>query len=418
MPYLGSTGTVRPNPAISCTDAGADVWKERVARRATAFGAAVAGSGAFLSLVNAVSLPRLPRAAASGAVIAVCIPARNEASTLPALIHDLRQQRGVPHMRVYVLDDASTDNTFERAEAAAAGDHRFLVRRSEREPPPGWLGKQAACHALSRAALAAGAEVLIFLDADVRLHPDAVACSCQALERSEAGAVSVWPYQSAGSLPEMLVQPLLAWSWMSTLPIVLSNRSLRPSTVVACGQFLVFRPAAYTRAGGHQAVAASLTEDLALVRKVRDAGIHSALITGGEHARSRMYHSAKEIRSGYGRWLSSAFGGPAGAAGVALLLVLAYLVPPFAAVFGTGPTRRFGMAGYVAAVVSRTASAATEQGSFPRLRTRDALAALLHPASIAAYLYLLCSSLRQNQTARTHWKGRPLRQGQAQDLGS
>ncbi|MCW4355410.1 glycosyltransferase [Hoyosella sp. YIM 151337] len=383
---------------------------------AVTFGATLAGAGAAFALLNAATTPRLrtvapPRQVAAS--IAVCIPARNEEGTLPRLIADLRVQRGVSDMRVYVLDDASTDETAVAARTAIAGDSRFTLRSWRAEPPPGWLGKQAACHELSRTALAAGADVLVFVDADVRLGPGAIAAACSALERSDAGAVAVWPSQTAGSCAELLTQPLLAWSWMTTLPVAVSNRSLKPSLAVGCGQFLVFTARAYDEAGGHAAVANSLTEDLAITRNVRRSGNRTRLVSGAGHCECRMYTSTEAILSGYGRWLGSAFGGRAGAAALSLALLFAYVIPPLAAIFGSGRIRRAGVAGYCAAVVSRAATALTEHPGrarySPTHRWSYVAAALLHPCAVLAFLGLLGTSVRRLSTGTAQWKGRAVR---------
>ncbi|MBB3038887.1 glycosyltransferase [Hoyosella altamirensis] len=384
-------------------------------------GAALSGAGAALALLNVRTTPelrdfaparnvdtlRLLRPHEPAGTIAVCVPARNEERTLPLLIEDLRAQRDVPGMRVFIVDDGSTDETFDAAIAAASGDTRFSVRRSEREPPPGWLGKQAACSAMSTEALNAGAQILIFIDADVRVGPDAVSRAAAALRSTGAGLVSVWPSQNAVTWAERLIQPLLAWSWMSTMPIAVSNRSLRPSTAVACGQFLAFTRDAYLSAGGHSKVAASLTEDLDIARNLRRSRFRTVLVSGRAHARCRMYTSRRELAAGYGRWLGTAFGGTGGTIVVAALAVLAYLVPPVVALVGHGRARRFGFIGYLAAVTSRLASSHTEHGG--RLGAARVAECCLHPFSALAFVALLAHSTRQSRRRSAHWKGRPVR---------
>ena len=84
------------------------------------------------------------------------------------------------------------------------------------------------------------------------------------------------------------MQPLLCWSWASTLPIPLTDRGLRPSTAVSCGQFLVFDAAAYRAAGGHIAVATRVTEDLEVARALRRAGHRTAVVAAGRIANTRI----------------------------------------------------------------------------------------------------------------------------------
>ncbi|WP_410876481.1 glycosyltransferase family 2 protein [Nocardia sp. A7] len=368
-------------------------------------GTGLAALGATTAAYNLATLRTLPRGVA-GVIepVTVCVPARDEAERLPALIGDLRAQTGVPRLNVLILDDASTDGTYDVALAAIAGDERFTVLRSAANPAPGWTGKAAAC---ARLAARTDAAALVFIDADVRLAPHAIAAAVTELRRREAGLVSVWPMQEAGSTTEYLVQPLLAWSWASTLPVGPANHSLRPSTAVACGQFLAVDVEAYRAAGGHGAVAASATEDLDLARAVRRAGHRTALVTAGQAASTRMYTGTTELTDGYTRWLWSAFGGrrDTGAA-IGILAALAYWIPPLAALCGRGRTRRAGILGYLAAITSRLTARTIETRRRPT--SSDLISALAHPVAVANYLTLWTRSHHRHRTGRLRWKQRPL----------
>lgn len=375
-----------------------------VRRGAVRAGAGIAVLGAGIALYNRITVRQLTNTATSVIEpVAVCVPARDEATRLPGLIADLRAQRGVARMSIVILDDASVDVTFEAAVDAAGGDPRITVLRNDTEPPPGWTGKAAACARLAEAVVA---PVLVFVDADVRLEPGAIAAAVTELRKRRVALVSPWPRQRAESLTEALVQPLLAWSWAATLPIAPANRSLRPSTSVACGQFLVFDTAAYRSVDGHAAVAASVTEDLDLARTLRRAGQPTALVAAGRMASTRMYESTAELDAGYTRWLWSAYGGTiAGGAAVGTIAALAYWVPPLAALGGRGAVRRAGVVGYAAAVTGRLLARSLETR---RLGSADVLAALAHPFSVAAYLTLWARSQRARRQGTLRWKDRAL----------
>ncbi|HEY5856869.1 MAG TPA: glycosyltransferase family 2 protein [Aldersonia sp.] len=363
-------------------------------------GAALSGVGLVFTLVNRVSLGRLlADGVAVDEPVTVLVPARDEAARVGGLLGDLRAQRGVPQMRVFLLDDDSSDRTFEVASAAVEGDPRFVVLRGVGGPPAGWVGKQWACARLAEAAGAADG-VLVFLDADVRLAPGTVVAAVGALRSSGLGLLSPWPAQVAGSWAERLIQPLLAWSWAASLPVVAANRSLLASTAVACGQFLVVDAAGYRRVGGHGAVASSVTEDLALARCLRRSGARTAVLPVGSLASCRMYCGAAEVDAGYARWLWSSYGGVVGSAAVAGVVALAYLVPPVAVVTGRG--RRWGVAGYAAGVGSRLLARSMEGGPV------DVVAALAHPVSVVGYLVLLARSHCAHRRGRTVWRGRRL----------
>lgn len=397
-----------------------------VLQRTVAVGTGLAVFSAALAGWNRITMARLVRAPSPVEdEVTVCVPARDEADRLPGLIADLRAQTGIPRMRVLIFDDDSGDGTYAAAEAAVDGDPRFTVVRGIGGPPPGWTGKAAACARLADIAFGethgeaadtrqaqetaetGRPQALVFVDADVRVAPDAVAAAVGELRARRAALVSPWPLQETGSVAEALVQPLLCWSWAASLPMTVSGRSIRPSTVVACGQFLVFDAAAYRAIDGHAAVASSVTEDLDIARHLRRRGYRTTAVAAGPSARTRMYRGAAELEAGYSRWLWSAYRGSVTAgAVVGGLAALAFLLPPLAAVFGGARLRQVGALGYGAAVVGRLLARGIETGDPPR--AADLVAASAHPVSVAAYLTLWARSHRAHRKGSLRWKGRRL----------
>ncbi|WP_068278201.1 glycosyltransferase [Aldersonia kunmingensis] len=377
--------------------------------RIVAAAALAAAARAGLALYNRAALPSVAavaaRAAAPPGPVTVCIPARNERDRLPELIADLRAQRGVSDLRILILDDDSTDGTADVGAAAIDGDARFELHRGTGDPPPGWVGKQAACARLAELA-DARTGALVFLDADVRLAPDALVAAARALPVTGAILLSPWPRQLAESMAERLMQPLLCWSWAGTLPMPLANASTRPSTAVACGQFLVFDPEGYRTIGGHAAVAASPTEDLALARELRKSGAHTVTLPAGDLVSCRMYRGAAELDAGYTRWLWSAYGGLPGSIAVGATLAFVDVLPVLAALFGRGRVRTNGVIGYSAAVGSRVLARSMETASPPN--RAEILAALAHPVAIVGYLLLTVKSHRAHRRGTASWRGRLL----------
>ncbi len=177
----------------------------------------------------------------SGAMpqISVLIPARNEEATIGAAVAAVLAVRGVD-LEVIVLDDHSNDATAAIVAALAARDARV---RLELAPPlpTGWCGKQHACAAL---AARASKPLLLFLDADVRLAPDAPARLASFLEATGADLVSGLPRQQTVGLIEQLVIPLIHFVLLGFLPLGRMRRDPRPSLAAGCGQLfsLASRP--------------------------------------------------------------------------------------------------------------------------------------------------------------------------------
>jgi Glycosyltransferase like family 2 len=333
--------------------------------------------------------------------VTVALPVRDEAHRVAPALAALLVQRGVPHLEVLVLDDGSTDGTGDvvrsvlREFDAGERDGAARVRVLRGTPPrPGLPGKPHACAQL---AAAARGSVLAFVDADVLLAPHAVAAAVTLLRDAGLDLLSPWPRQLADGAAARLVQPLLQWSWMVTLPLRRAERSPRPALCAANGQFLVVDAAALARAGGFATAAGAVLDDLAVARAVKRAGGRVGVADGADLAACRMYDGWDELSAGYRKSLWAAFGPAPASAAVAGLLALAYVVPPLAALRGS----RAGLVGYAAAVTSRVLAARACRGrAWP-----DALA---HPVSVTVLLGLLGSSWRGHRRGELTWKGRRL----------
>jgi len=352
--------------------------------RLVKLGSLLAVLGTAHTAINNVLLRRPVVGAAAPGSVSVLIPARNEEATLADCLSSLRDQDVA---EILVLDDESNDAT--ATIAASSGDVRVRVLTGS-PPPPGWLGKPHACQTL---AAAATSELLVFIDADVRLEPGAVGATAAMLADFEL--VSPQPRELAVTPAERLVQPLLHWSIRTFLPVRLAERSRRPSLAAANGQFIAVRRDAYQRCGGHRPDA--VLDDIALARAVRSVGGRTALVDGSDIASCRMYAGWAEVRDGHSKSLWSAFGSTRGSAAVFAGLALAYLLPPFAALRGS----RAGLFGYAAAVAGRAISArAAQERVWP-----DSLA---HPASIAVLTGIGVRSHYLHNRGSLTWRGRPL----------
>lgn len=328
--------------------------------------------------------------------VSVMIPARNEASKIGACLSAVESQRGVNDLEILVLDDGSSDGT-EQVIRHHLEDTRVRQVESAGEPPAGWLGKPWACQQLSDHA---HGELLVFIDADVALTSLAVASAVEMMDGH--AAISPYPRQVCETRIERLIQPLLQWSWLTFLPLVVAERSDRPSLCAANGQFLVITREAYDTIGGHAVVRGSVLEDLDLFRQLKAHGLRGLVADGTTLATCRMYEDWPQLRDGYAKSLWSAFGGTRGAATVVGALCLCYVVPPLAMLRGS----RIGAIGYLAGVAGRATVARRVGGrSWP-----DSAA---HPVSIVALSYLVMRSVRGRRRGTLVWKGRSIDGGQS-----
>jgi hypothetical protein len=340
--------------------------------------------------VNVALLRRVPTEASTvDELVAVLVPVRDEAPRIVPCLRALLAQQRVPRLSVLVLDDGSTDGTADLVRTVADERVRLVTGGAT---PPGWLGKPYACHQLARLA-PARARVLVFLDADVLLAPDALARAVPAAKGFDL--VSPYPRMVAVSAAERLVQPLLAWSWLTFLPLRLVERSRRPSLAAAGGQFLIVDRAGYERAGGHAAVRDRVLEDVELARAIKRTGGRISIMDAARISSCRMYGSWSEIKIGYTKSLWAAFGSWPGAAAVVVLLLFGYAFPLLIAVINP----LAGLLGYLLGVAGRILT-----GRATRARTwPDAFA---QPISVVLFGYLVARSYREHRHARLTWKGR------------
>jgi 4,4'-diaponeurosporenoate glycosyltransferase len=209
---------------------------------------------------------RLPASsAATRGTIAVVVPARDEAPSLPALLAAVVAQLR-PGDELVVVDDHSTDGTAAVARAAGA----TVVGAPTL--PSGWVGKPHAC---AVGAAATTAATLVFLDADV--HPgrrllDGLAA---AVAGEPNAVVSEQPWHAAEAPGERLAALAGVVALMGSGGFTVLGG--RVATRVAFGPALAVRRAVYERAGGHANadVRASLTEDIALARTVGHSRVFS-----------------------------------------------------------------------------------------------------------------------------------------------
>ena len=357
--------------------------------------AGISAAGTLHALVNLALLRRPPSDPPPvRRPVTVVLPVRDEEDHVADCVAAVLDQRGIEDLRVVVVDDGSTDGTA----ALVRGIHDLRVRLMTAEPPPpGWLGKPHAC-ATGSATPRADDEVLVVLDADVRLFPDAIAAAVAVLDEHGLDLVSPWPRPLAVGLAERLVQPLMPWLWATTLPVRLAERSPRPSLAAANGQFLVLTRRGYDRAGGHAAVRGEVLEDIALLRAVKRSGGRGAVADGSRLAACRMYDGWPALRDGWTKSLwGTVNGSPVASGTAAAALTAVFVVPPVAALRGS----RAGLLGYAAGVVGRAAVAARTGGrAWP-----DALA---HPVSVLVLDLLMVRSILGRRRGTLAWRGRSL----------
>jgi hypothetical protein len=214
------------------------------------------------------------------------------------------------------------------------------------------------------------------------------------LQRTGSDFLSPYPAQIAETLTERLIQPLLQWTWMTTVPLRLAMRSARPSLAVANGQFLFIKKSALISIGGFNSIQSSVLDDIDLARVLVRSGYKGGVCDGSTIASTRMYTSLAEIRAGYGKSMSTGFGGIIGSLALALVMAISAVVPFIYSIAGSS----IATAALLLVLASRVVSAISSRSLL--------IDGLLHPISALFFIYLLIYSNLFH--SKIMWKGRPV----------
>lgn len=346
-----------------------------------------------------------PPPAADGsdeALVSVCIPCRNEAHNVEAVVESvLASHHGA--LEVLVYDDDSTDGTGEILARLVERYDRLNVVESQ-TLPPGWVGKQHACHRLSQVARG---EWMLFIDADVRLEPDAIGRALAFARTSQASLVSTFPRQITGTLGEALVVPMMFFLLIGYLPFSRMRRTRSPSASAACGQFLMIERVAYEAFGGHAAIKDSMHDGVKLPRLCRKAGYGTDLFDGTQLCHVRMYAGFAQTWHGFAK---NAFEG-LGSLGLLIFLttlhVMVHVVPwvalPLILITGGSALAATLAAGAIVLQVAQRLVLTRRFDHAPGL-------AMLHPISVWMLTLIQWHSYVLHRVSGRTWKGRTLSQ--------
>ncbi len=336
--------------------------------------------------------------------MSVLVPARDEEAAIGRLCRDVLANEDID-LELVVLDDASTDRTAEIVRGIAAADPR--VRLVSGEPlPAGWCGKQHACWQLARAARH---DIWVFLDVDVEPAADAIARAVAFLDASGAGLVSGFPRQRTSCLLDWLLLPLIHFILLGFLPLARSRRDGSPGLAAGCGQLFVTRRADYERAGGHEAIRASLHDGVKLPRAYRRVGLTTDIFDATPIASCRMYGRNADVWRGLSKNATEGIGAPATILPFTLLLAGGQILP--FVLLGIGAAT--GWSGWPAWAVPAML-AAVALAWLPRFLAvarfgQSVTSAVAHPLGVAVFLVIQWLALvRKLRGVPTRWRGRSL----------
>lgn len=231
--------------------------------------------GLIMSLILFRSFPKLLPASKiqDEYFLSLIIPARNEENNLPLILGDLKKQVGVS-FEIICVDDGSSDQTAEIAKKLGVKVISIL------EKPTDWLGKSWACQ---KGAQVAKGDILLFLDADVRLQEDSLKRLIQSYFEKEE-PLSVLPYHKMEETYEQ-------FSLFFNLTQVSANglAMAKGQKIGLYGPVILLSARDYGLIGGHESVKDQVIEDVALGLQMKEKGLSYRLFMGDMGLSYRMY---------------------------------------------------------------------------------------------------------------------------------
>ena len=205
--------------------------------------------------------------------IAVIIAARDEERVIAQSIASLLRQRGVESMHIFLVDDASSDRTTERAEESArhAGGLARLTILHSRSLPPGWTGKLWAVAQGIEAARDLDPEFLLLTDADIFHSPTSIRDLVGLAETGRYDLTSFMPMLHCQTLAEKFLIPAFVFFFFKLYPPAWIADPHRTVAGAAGGCMLV-RYATLRRTGGIHAISNQIIDDCALARTIKCGG--------------------------------------------------------------------------------------------------------------------------------------------------
>ena len=334
-------------------------------------------------------------------LIAAIIPARNEADVIGRAITSLLTQQFDGDVRLFVVDDNSTDGTANATRAAAGmlGATSRVTVISGSPLPSGWTGKLWAMQQGWQAASQVNPNYFLLTDADIEHPPGELARMIAHAEQGNFALVSLMVKLRSDTLAEKFLIPAFVYFFFLLYPPARVSDS-RSRVAGAAGGCILIRTDALERASGFSAIRDRVIDDCALALRVKQSGGRVWLGVSKSTRSIRGYGTFANIRSMIAR---SAFHQLRHSA---LLLVLCFggmlltFVAPLVCVFAGD--RGVGWIGLAACVLMFTTYVPTL-----RLYRINPLAALSLP--LAAIFYLeatIISAIRYWRGRGGEWKGR------------
>ncbi len=227
-----------------------------------------------------------------GPLVSIIVAARNEEKGVKeSLQSQFTQSYG--HLEWILVNDRSTDTTpIIMNEMQSAYKNVSVIHITTL--PPGWLGKN---HAMFVGAKQARGELLLFTDADVIYHRDAIAKAVHYFMTHELDHLTAAPNLRGKRLwlNSFIAFFMFGFSyfkrpWQANHP--------RSKVGIGIGAFNLVKKEAYERMGTHEVIRMRPDDDLMLGKKMKEMGFRHRMVTALTLLEVEWYSTLKEALIG------------------------------------------------------------------------------------------------------------------------
>ncbi len=281
------------------------------------------------------------KASVGAAMLAVIVPARNEAENIRQSIGSLLAQDYPGELSIILVDDHSSDGTAEVA-ASLCGDVRLTIL-SGAPLPIGWSGKLWAVHQGLAHPKAKSADFVLLTDADIEHAPGHVSALVAKAEADGLDLVSEMVRLRCVSAAERALIPAFVFFFQMLYPFAWVANPKRRVAGAAGGTMLVSR-AAIDRIQGVTRIRYHLIDDCSLAKEIKSSGGRIWLGHAESAISIRAYAHLKDVwnmiaRTAYEQLGNSSLLLLGCVAGMAIV----FCAPPLLSLFAHGLPRLLGI---------------------------------------------------------------------------
>ncbi|MGI0090373.1 MAG: glycosyltransferase [Nitrososphaerales archaeon] len=341
-------------------------------------------------------------------LVSVIIPSRNEERMIAECLDSLLNQSH-SNLEILVVDDSSTDKTFEIV-SSIAKDFQGIRLISAGPKQEGWVGKSWPCW---RGYEESKGEFILFVDADSTLKRKTIEIALRYFSENRLDVFSLSPRVKMRGVWAKSVLPIISGAINLLYPMQKVN-DRKSERAYVFGTFILIRKSVYEATGGHKQVKGELVEDAELARIAKKAGYNLRVERGPEILSTVWEDDLGSIYSGLERVISNSikiWGLVSMLNSVLLFLVILYPIIFVLAYLTLTEASLILTIGFIASICNIITFLALICHELNTISGKVGLSVLFYPLGCALFISAVVSASIKVSTGRDiKWKGQGFKQ--------